>query len=294
MFNRQQLKLVKSRIRGLQRKMRTSFVRTFLSYGPVELLDLLRRVGIESGDAVMLHSAFEPHHGFRSSVGQAIDVFLQAVGPEGHLLMPSMAYHSSTLDYLTQLKSFDVRRTPSAMGLVSEFFRRRPGVLRSINPSHPILVHGPRAAWFIEGHERCLYPCGPGTPFDKLLEVGGKVAFFNVPFGYFTFFHYLEHRLWPQLKFQLYHEPPFDVPVIGPRGEALTVKTQVYSRETLRRRRFAVLEARLRQRGLIRHARIGASHALLVEVRAAVVAVDQMAQQGEFFYDMTPAGAETV
>ena len=79
------------------------------------------------------------------------------------------------------------------MGLVSEYFRRRPDVVRSLHPTHPILVHGPDAEAIVAAHPACLYPCGPDTPFDRLLALDGKVVFFNVEFAVFTFFHYLEH-----------------------------------------------------------------------------------------------------
>ena len=250
----------------------------------------LRAVGIQPGDSVMLHSAFELHHGFRGTSQDAIDAFLGTLGPQGNLLMVSLPYRSSSLDYVSKLKVFDVRRTPSAMGLVSEFFRRRQGVVRSAHPTHPVLAYGPRAEWFVEGHEQCLYPCGPGTPFDKLLQSGGKVAFFNVPFVYFTFFHYLEHLVSANLDFPLYAEPPFDVQVIDRNGGRLVVRTHVFSSEAIRRRRFEVLEDMLRAKGLIRRVRVGASVLLLVDLGEVVIAVKEMTAQGVYFYDTAAAG----
>jgi len=293
MLDRQRLKWAKGQVRGAYRRARNAFVRRFRSYDSPALLQALRDLGLGSGDAVMLHSAYELHHGFRGTVGQVLDVFVEAVGPQGHLLMPSMGYHSALIDYLTRLKSFDVRRSPSTMGLMSEFFRRRPGVVRSAHPAHPILIAGPKAAWFAEGHERCMHSCGPGTPFEKLLEANGKVAFFNVSFAYITFFHFLEHRLVDRLPFRLYHEPPFVVPVVDGRGQPLEVKAMAFSRETLRRRRFAVFESEVRKRGLIRKVRVGATTILLVELRAIVAAVDDMTRRGTFFYDMSASGAST-
>jgi aminoglycoside 3-N-acetyltransferase len=286
MWDSSRLRSAKNRLQAVHRRTRRIAVRFFLSYGSAELVRALRAVGIEPGDSVMLHSAFEPHHGFRGLSEDAIDAILGALGPQGNLLMVSLPYSTSTLDYLSKNKCFDVRRTPSAMGLVSEFFRRRKGVVRSGHPTHPILAYGPRAEWFIEGHERCLYPCGPGTPFERLLQVGGKVAFFNVPFGYFTFFHYLEHAVRENFEFPLYTEQPFDVPVIDRNGDRHTVRTYAFSREAIRRRRFEVLETNLRSRGLIREKRVGASRLLLVDLREIVSAVEDMTAKGVYFYDM--------
>ena len=268
-------------------ELRRRFVRAFLSYGSPELLAALRALGLRPGDSVMLHSAFATHHGFRGSIEQLTQVFIDAVGPQGHLLMVSLPYRSSSLQYLEQLRLFDVRRTPSMMGLVSEYFRRRPEVLRSLHPTHPVLVRGPQAEWFVAGHERCLYPCGPGTPFDRLAEKDGLAVFFNVPFATFTFFHHLEHLVSDELPFALYTERPFEVEVIDRHGEPGTVRTHVFTPDAIRRRRFAVLEGALRQRGLIVRAKVGNSILEAVRVRAAIECVRKLSQSGCYFYDLS-------
>jgi len=278
------LRWAKNKLRAAHRKVRRTAVRLFRSYDRADLVRTLHTVGVRPGDSVMLHSAFEPHHGFQGSSEDAIDAFLTALGPQGNLLMVSLPYRSSSLEYLRKLKSFDVRKTPSAMGLVSEFFRRREGVLRSLHPTHPVLAYGPGAEWFVEGHERCLYPCGPGTPFEKLLQTGGKVAFFNVPLVFLTFFHYLEHSVSARLSFPLYGDAPFDVPVIDRTGAKQVVRTFVFSPEAIKRRRFEMLESWLRERRLIREARVGASYVLLLDLREIANTVEEMAQRGVYFY----------
>jgi aminoglycoside 3-N-acetyltransferase len=267
--------------------LRGRLVRAFLSYDEGRLHETLRSLGLRPGDSVMLHSAFGRDHGFRGSIEQLTDAFIDAVGPDGHLMMVSLPYLSSSLQYLSNLKRFDVRKTPSMMGLMSEYFRRRRDVLRSAHPTHPVVVHGPRADWFVADHPHCEYPCGPGSPFDKLAQVDGQVVFFNVPFATFTFFHHLEHLVSPRLPFPLYTEEPFYVPVIDRDGKPITVTTYVFSPEAIRRRRFAVLETALRQRGLIRERRVGNTRIQAIRVNDAIACVMEMSCRGEFFYDMS-------
>lgn len=274
---------LKSRILELRRL----YVRTFLSYEPKQLTDCLRSLGVRSGDSVMLHSAFGPHYGFRGTIEQLADVFLDTVGPEGNLLMVSLPYRTSSLQYLSKLKIFDVRKTPSMMGLVSEYFRHRADVLRSLHPTHPVLACGPRAEWFVAAHQLCEYPCGPGTPFEKLEQLDGKVVFFNVPFATFTFFHYLEHLVSPDMPFSLYTEKPFTVPVIDKNGESTTVTTFVFSLDAIRRRRFAVLEDELRRRRLIQERRVGNSRLAMIRVGDAVECAHDMLRKGQYFYDIS-------
>jgi aminoglycoside 3-N-acetyltransferase len=262
------------------------YVRIFRSYDARQLLAALRSLGIREGDAVMLHSSFKATHGFRGTVEQLTDVFVEAVGPQGHLLMVSLPYRTSSFDYLKTYRTFDVRRTPSMMGLVSEMFRRRGDVVRSAHPTHPVLVRGPRASWFIDDHPRCRYPCGPDSPFDRLSAADGKAIFFNVPVATYTFFHYLEHLVGGRLPFPIYTPTAFHVPVIDRWGRTLDIETHVFTEEAIRRRRFEVLEAALRARGLIRGCKIGATRIEMLPVRESVRCVLEMADAGQFFYDM--------
>lgn len=275
---------------GLKAKLleaRRVFVRAFLSYDAEQLTACLRSLGVRPGDSVMLHSAFGAHFGFRGTIEELTTVFLNAVGPDGNLLMVSLPYRSSALEYLGKLKQFDVRNTPSMMGLVSELFRRRPDVLRSVHPTHPVLAHGPKANWFVDEHTSCEFPCGPGSPFDRLAAADGKAVFFNVPFATFTFFHYLEHLVSPDLPFPLYTEKPFSVPVIDEVGKARTVTTYVFSTEAISRRRFPVLENELRRHKLIQERRVGNSRIEVVKIGDVVDCVEDMRRGGQYFYDLT-------
>lgn len=261
-------------------------MRAFLSYDSSDLLRAIRALGIQPGDAVMLHSAFEPHHGFRGDIDSLIDVFVEAVGLNGHLLMVSLPYRSSSLAYLQSGRRFDVRRTPSMMGMVSEMFRRRDGVQRSVHPTHPILVYGPQAERFIAAHPLCRHPCGPNTPFDELVRADGKVLFFNAAFNTLTFFHWLEHMVHEHLPFTLYTDEPYEVAVTDADGNSRTVTTYVFNERAIRRRRFERFEKAMRDRGAIRSRRVGNSQLLAVDLKDAIACVQDMLKSGNLFYDV--------
>ena len=266
---------------------RRTVVKVLMAYDGPKLLSCLRSLGIESGDTVLLHSSFEEHHGFQGSIQEVTDVFVEAVGPRGHLLMVSLPYRSSSFLYLSKLKRFDVRKTPSMMGMLSELFRRRPGVLRSLSPSHPMLVHGPRAAWFVADHQACQYPCGPGSPFEKLLTSDAKALFYNTSFDAYTFFHYLEHLVSSQMPFRLYTEQPFQAQVIDHDGVPSTVPTYAFAADAMQRRRFEILEHELRKRNAIKELRIGNGSVQVVRIRETVECVLDMSRRGVYFYDLT-------
>lgn len=262
------------------------YVRRFRSYGPDELTAALQRVGVRRGDALLLHSGFSELHGFRGSIDELIDTFETTLGAQGHLLMVTLAYRDSAYEYLKRLNRFDVRRTPSMMGMVSEMFRRRPTVRRSLHPTHPVAVAGPKADWFVAGHEQCVHACGDGSPFDKLAQADGCCVFFNTPFATFTFFHHLEHLVAQRLPFPLYTAATFDVNVIDAQGQPMRVTTHAFDPPIQGRRRFAVLEAELRLRGHIRTTKVGASTIESIRVRDAIATTLDMASEGRYFYEM--------
>lgn len=285
-------KMERTRLRALYFNQKKKFIDTLFSYGATELETALHAIGIRSGDTVLVHSSFGPFSGFRGSPDEAIDAFLKSVGPTGNLLMVSMPYLSSSYEYLQTLKCFDVRKTISRMGLVSEAFRRRSGVLRSLHPTHPILAFGPKADWIISGHEKCLYPCGPGSPFEKLLKLNGKVLFYGVSEYTFTFYHYLEHIVKDELPFPVYEDQPFKVQVIDHQGHARNVTTYVYSRETIPRRRPGILFAELIRRKQWKKSRLGNTPIILIDVSHALSSTLDLAKRGIFFYEMSPSSGK--
>jgi aminoglycoside 3-N-acetyltransferase len=277
-------KAQKNRLRSWLCRLQLLCVRFFQSYAGPDLLVRLRLLGIRPGDSIMVHCAYGEEFGFRGSMSDLIAVFREAVGPDGHLWMVSMPYSGSASEYLAQGRLFDVRKTPSAMGLITEAFRRQPGVQRSANPMHPVLVAGPDAATLVAGHEHCVHSCGPGTPFERLLQRSGKVIFFNTTLKHFTFFHYLEHRVAGLLPFPLYREPAFKADVNDAAGVRIQVPVHGYSAEAMARRRDTILHEWLEARGVVRRTRIGATRLLAVDLQQVVQAFDEMTAAGRFFY----------
>jgi aminoglycoside 3-N-acetyltransferase len=276
----------KATLKGWYRTGKVAWVRRFRAYGPEELLRTLRSMGVASGDSLLVHSAFGSTLGFRGSPSALIDALKEAVGPSGNVLMMSMSYMSSTADYLRGNPVFDVRTTASKMGLVSETFRRQPGVLRSLHPTHSVVASGPKAEWIVAGHEACAYPCGAGSPFEKLLALDGKVLFFGVTEFHFTFHHYLEDMLRDRLPFPLYEADPYLAQIVDRDGRTRHVPVHAFTAEAIRRRRVKVLFDAMSSRGQLRRARIGNTPMVLLRTSDSVACTLELERQGILFYDL--------
>jgi len=282
------LSRLSKRQKATLRTLHHSVVNTFLSYTPEELLKALRSLGVVAGDTVLVHNSFHYSNGFAGSPNKVIDVLLESVGSDGNLMMMSLPYTSSTFDYLKTLDCFDVRKTVSRMGLLTEIFRARKDVRRSLSPTHPILACGPKAEWILAGHENCPYPCGEGTPFEKLAELDGKVVFFDAPFASMTFFHYIEDRYRDLLPYPLYYPEAFEVPVIDGTGRRITTFVYAFSPAIIKRRRPYEFEAEVRKQGLIKSAKIGNTKLEYIEIRPLLDFVSRMVKKGNFFfYDLS-------
>jgi hypothetical protein len=66
--------------------------------------------------------------------------------------------------------NFNVRKTVSQMGLLSEIFRRMPNVKRSIHPTHSICALGRLANELTKNHHLAKSTFGEGTPFDEVIK----------------------------------------------------------------------------------------------------------------------------
>jgi aminoglycoside 3-N-acetyltransferase len=268
-----------------QAKLRA--VRALRSYNGRQLQDRLRAIGIAETDTLLVHSNFKPDSGFTGTPADLANAFVEAVGQKGNLLMVSIPFRGSAYDHLALGKVFDARKTLSMMGLVTEMFRRRTGTLRSLHPTHPVLACGRDAEWLVADHDTCLFPCGPGSPFEKFRKLNGKILFFDVGFGAITFFHYVEDLLKAQLPFPVYADRLFDVKVVDAQAEKRTVATYAFNKDIPRDPDR--LEAEMSRQGRIRKGRIGNSRFLLVDAEDVLSCMSAMVAAGNYPYHLEQA-----
>lgn len=272
----------KRAIKARVNQAHTRFARTFLSYDGKGLQARLRAMGVSETDTLLVHSNFEQNSGFQGTPLDVVEALAGLVGERGNLLMVSIPFRGSAYDHLSLNKPFNVKKTLSMMGLITEMFRRRPGTLRSLHPTHPVLACGKDAAWLVADHEQCLYPCGAGSPFDKFRQLKGKILFFDVGFEAITFFHHVEDLVKEGLPFPVYADRVFSVTAVDAQGQSHTVRTYAFNSAVPRR--ADKLEAEMERRRKIRKGRIGNSRLLLVNAGDVVECQTAMVAAGDFPY----------
>lgn len=254
-----------------------------------DLVRDLKQCGLREGDSVLVHSSFSKIGFVQGGPKTIIDALLQVIGPEGNLLMPSSPNAGYQLDYIRNLKAFDVANEPSKMGAITEYFRKLPGVKRSESPTEPVCCFGPQAGWFTNGHLGELTPYTSKSPFARLAEAGGKILYIGVTLDNAgTSLHVLEDAV-ESFKFPVYYPEVFETEVIRENGERVSVSVKVHNPEQSAKRKCDGLLPLFEAKGVVHYATIGKAQTLIVDAAKMLdVMIEEYRVNGVTMY--TPNG----
>ena len=260
-------------------------MKSFRSFSAADLAQGLGALGIGAGDTVLIHSAYDAFTGFTGKPTDVIAVLQDVVGSSGVLMMPTLPFTGTAVEYVSTNPVFDVRRTPSRMGLLSELFRRSPDVLRSVHPTHPVAAWGQKAASLVEGHHLAGTPCGSGSPFARLLERRGKILLIGTNIDVLTFYHTLE-----ELLEENFPASPFtrELYVLESRdyfSNIVVTRTRLFEPAISRRRNLHKLVPDLRQHGAWREKRVGHLNIIALNAEDVLLTARSMADRGTYCYD---------
>jgi aminoglycoside 3-N-acetyltransferase len=275
----------KRAIKGRLKQMRLRYARWRHGFDAEALGACLGRLGVRVGDVLLVHCAYDKFLGFTGKPTDVIGVLQRLVGPAGAVLMPTIPFSGTATDYVKDDPIFDVLRTPSRMGILSELFRRMPGVPRSVHPTHSVAVWGGRAAALIADHHRAGTPCGAGSPYQRLIDEGGKILFLGTGIEPMTVFHAAEEALEPQMPFSPFSAQSYRLLSRTESGELVETHTRLFDTAVSRRRNLLKLVPVLKRRGVWRESRIGGLQIILLDAAAVMGALRAMATEGSYCYD---------
>jgi aminoglycoside 3-N-acetyltransferase len=276
---------LKAAIKATLKRLQGRVDHLLYGFGPADLAATLRALGVSAGDVVLVHSSYDAFRAFRGRPSDVIETLQRLVGRKGAILMPTMPFSGTAVEWARAHPTVDLRRTPSRMGLVSEIFRRTPDVVRSVHPTHPVAAWGDRAESLTAEHWRATTPCGVGSPYHRLLECDGRILFLGADVTSLTFFHTAEALLgdrWPESPFT--HET-FRLTTIARDGTARITQTHLFDPAVSRRRNLEKLLPELRAREAWRQARVGRLAVAMVGARDVLDAVASLAARGIYAYD---------
>jgi aminoglycoside 3-N-acetyltransferase len=175
----------------MQIENKTTALFTNDSGQPVAAFDFvrgLRAAGVKAGDTIFVHSEitafgrlalFDRNKVFASLVG----TLFEAIGERGTLLMPAFTYSFCNNEV------FDRQRSPSKVGVLTEFFRTLPEAARTLQPIFSVCVAGHEKSAFADVSSDCF---DESSIFGLLDRYNAKLLFFGAPIEACTFVHYIE------------------------------------------------------------------------------------------------------
>jgi len=190
-------------------------------------------LGLTAGDLVYVHSGMD---GLNLAFPFYRILFLiqEVIGPGGSVLFPTYPNHRmSSYEYLRQGKVFDVRRTPSYTGILTEFARRQKTAVRSLHPTKSVCAIGPAAAGITATHHLSPYPYDTGSPYYKLIAGGGKIIGLGATTNYISFGYCVDDALKERFPVRVYHDQIFDAPCVNYEGERVIVRTYAHDMSTV-------------------------------------------------------------
>lgn len=160
------------------------------NYNKQQLKNQLESMGLKGDETILIHSSMKAIGAVDGGADTVLDVWMEYF-KNGLLLLPTHTWKTVNADNPV----YNPYTTPSCVGLLTNMFMKRDGVIRSLHPTHSMSGYGKNAAEYLAGEEYNNTPCTPGGCYDRLKEVGGKVLLVGVGHERNTYIHSVEEVL---------------------------------------------------------------------------------------------------
>ncbi|MEO7413164.1 MAG: AAC(3) family N-acetyltransferase [Opitutaceae bacterium] len=218
----------------------------------------LRKLGLGIGQPVVVHSALRAVGPVKGGADTVIRALRECVGETGTLLFPNLNIpHAFTA---ANPPRFDLQRDPirQRLGVLPQVFKESYAEQFSRHPTHAMMGAGPHCVQLFTGHETAGIPCGPGTPWWRLGELGGAILLLGATQQNNTSIHGAEEAY---ADYQL--SAARIEGVVIDRGCELSVSSRLHRWGN--RSDFSRINPWLEQAGGLRRGRVGNAECLLID-----------------------------
>ncbi|WP_453995762.1 AAC(3) family N-acetyltransferase [Bacillus nitroreducens] len=159
-------------------------------YTKQNLLDHLNQLGIDRNGTLLVHSSMKSIGHVEGGAETVLDTLSEYM-ENGLLVLPTHTWSYIKADN----PRFYIDESPSCVGLLTELFRKRPGVVRSWHPTHSVGALGKGAHEFVAGNEKFDTPCARESVWGKLLDHKATILLLGVDLRRCTYIHGVEEWL---------------------------------------------------------------------------------------------------
>jgi len=148
--------------------------------------------GVKKGDVLLVHSSLKrilkkASDELKTAVTPSMvyESLVKSVGEEGTLILPLFNFD------FPKSKFFDINKTPSHMGVLTEIARNHKDSIRTGHPIYSFAIRGKHANKFKNVDNECGY--GADSPFAIIQQLKGKIASIGLTDqNSMTSYHYVE------------------------------------------------------------------------------------------------------
>lgn len=213
-----------------------------------DLLAQLQMLEIDPAGTLMVQLSYKAIGEVEGRGDTVLDALSEYMRP-GLLVLASHTWDNVN----TRNPVMDVLHTPSCVGELTELFRKRPGVWRSLHPTHAVAALGKDAEAFVAGEEQIGTPCGKGGTYYKLWQRNAQILLIGVNFTRNTYIHGIEE--WDGAEGSISPQPE-DMYVINREGRRLYTPQRRHC-APLGSQTFSKLEPQAMQQGVLTLGRFG-------------------------------------
>jgi len=175
----------------------------------------LKAAGVNPGGTLFVHSSVksvgrcegsEGGDGLVSGGDTILDAFIEYMH-DGLLIFPTHTWMEIgyKVDEFPHHKIYDPLTSTSCVGVLTNLFLERAGVVRSLHPTHSMAAIGKNAADFTSGEEFTRSPCPRNGCYGKLYDQKAQILFMGCDLSKNTFLHGVEE--WNDIPNRLTVEP---------------------------------------------------------------------------------------
>lgn len=166
-------------------------------YTKQDLLNGIINIGIKPNDTLLIHSSYTAIGKVDGGADTVLDVFMEYLKDGGLLIFPTHSWITINKDN----NIFDPTTEPACVGYLPNLFMKRPGVIRSLHPTHSVAAIGKDAVDYTSGEEFNTTPCPRNGCWGKLYDRKAKILFLGCTMKSNTFLHGVEE--WNEISDRL-------------------------------------------------------------------------------------------
>lgn len=180
-------------------------------------------LNIISGDTIFIHSSLDRLN-LEFPPNITLQLLIDLIGEKGNIIFPTYPKLTSYL-FLKTNQIFNIRNTPSYMGILSEFARKNQKSIRSLHPTKSVVAIGPDAKFLTSSHQNSPYPYDFCSPYYKIRNLNSKIIGIGVSTDNLSCIHCAEDYLKEDFPVNPYFKKMFNAVCIDYNNNIVTVPT---------------------------------------------------------------------